>query len=149
MYTTTNISLAHQVFDVGLIHKSVDTILQIFKKTIPPYLQSNPKFLYERAILLLESPLSLEEKRGSLKRIVVTYPNFYSQQEKESLLIAAKIANVTVPRLVSETEANVKNYGIFRRSDIKDSKRIVAFRFDSVRNQPSNSTFTVYITDQI
>ena len=94
MYTTTNISLAHQVFDVGLIHKSVDTILQIFKKTIPPYLQSNPKFLYERAILLLESPLSLEEKRGSLKRIVVTYPNLIvstlktleSKSEAKSLL---------------------------------------------------------------
>ena len=31
----------------------------------------------------------------------------------------------------------------------RHSKRIDAFRFDSVRNQPSNSTFTVYITDQI
>jgi hypothetical protein len=75
MYTTTNISLAHQVFDVGLIHKSVDTILQIFKKTIPSNIQSNSKILYERATLLLESPLSLEEKRVALKRIVVTYPN--------------------------------------------------------------------------
>ena len=31
----------------------------------------------------------------------------------------------------------------------RHSKRIDAFRFDSVRNQPSNSAFTVYITDQI
>jgi heat shock protein 4 len=62
-----------------------------------------------------------------MNEFVCTYPNFFSQQEKESILISAKLAGVSIPRLVSETEANVKNYGIFRRSDIKDTKRIVGF----------------------
>jgi molecular chaperone DnaK (HSP70) len=61
------------------------------------------------------------------REFVVTYPNYFSQQEKESILIAARIAGVKIARLVSETECNVKNYGIFRRSDIKDTKRLVLF----------------------
>lgn len=61
------------------------------------------------------------------REFVVTYPGYFSQQEKESILVAAKIANIKIARLASETECNVKNYGIFRRSDIKDTKRIVLF----------------------
>ncbi len=61
------------------------------------------------------------------REYVVSYPNYFSQQEKESILVAARIAHVKVSRLVSETECNVKNYGIFRRGDIKDTKRTVFF----------------------
>lgn len=58
---------------------------------------------------------------------VLTYPNYFSQAEKESMLAAARIANVKINRLVSETECNVKSYGIYRRSDLKDQKRLVMF----------------------
>ena len=61
------------------------------------------------------------------REFVVTYPNFFSQQEKEAMFVAARIANVKLTRIVSETEVNVKNYGIYRRGDIKDTKRIVLF----------------------
>ena len=105
MYTTTNISLAHQVFDVGLIHKSPDTILQIFKKSIPSNLQSNPKFLYERTMLLLRSPLSLEEKRGALKRIVVTYPNLIVSTLKS--LESKAEAKCLLEYLLSREEKNL------------------------------------------
>lgn len=56
---------------------------------------------------------------------VLTYPNYFSQAEKECMLAAAKIANVKINRLVSETECNVKSYGIYRRSELKDQKRLV------------------------
>jgi heat shock protein 4 len=61
------------------------------------------------------------------REFVITYPNYFSQAEKESLLVAARVAGVKVTRLVSETESNVKSYGIYRRSDIKDTKRNVMF----------------------
>lgn len=61
------------------------------------------------------------------REFVLTYPNYFSEFEKEALLNAAKIGGIKVARLASETECNVKNYGIFRRSDIKDTKRLVLF----------------------
>lgn len=60
------------------------------------------------------------------REFVLTYPSYFSQAEKDSLLAAARVANVKVNRLVSETECNVKSYGIYRRGEIKD-KRIVMF----------------------
>lgn len=61
------------------------------------------------------------------REFVVTYPNYFSQVEKEGLLTAARVAGVKLTRLVSETECNVKSYGIYRKSDIKDTKRVVMF----------------------
>ena len=93
-------------------------------------------YMGEQIVLTVEQILGahLNKLAGILKfnnidcrEFVVTYPNFFSQQEKEAMLVAARIANVKITRLVSETECNLKNYGIFRRSDIKDSKRLVLF----------------------
>lgn len=61
------------------------------------------------------------------REFVLSYPNYYSQAEKESLFAAAKVANVKINRLVSETECNVKSYGIYRRGEMKDTKRVVMF----------------------
>lgn len=61
------------------------------------------------------------------REFVITYPNYFSQAEKESMIVAAKIAGVKLVRLVSETESNVKSYGIYRKGEMKDTKRTVMF----------------------
>jgi heat shock protein 4 len=70
---------------------------------------------------------TLKYNKIDCREFVVTYPNYFSQPEKESLLIAARVAGVKLTRLVSETESNTKSYGIYRKADIKDTKRTVMF----------------------
>lgn len=61
------------------------------------------------------------------REMVVTIPGYLTIPERQSILAAGEIAGVKIVGLVEESECNVKNYGIFRRKDLTDEPRTVAF----------------------
>ena len=56
------------------------------------------------------------------KEAVISVPNYYTEQEKKSLIDACKIAELTPSRLITEAHAIATGYGIFRKNEFKDEK---------------------------
>lgn len=63
----------------------------------------------------------------SERDVVVTVPGYFTIDEREAVLAAGNISNLNIVTLVEESECNVKNYGIFRRRDLDEEARLVAF----------------------
>ena len=62
------------------------------------------------------------------QEVVVSVPSYFSQMEREMLLVSAKIAGLQIAKLLNESMANVLNYSIFRRGEFSvDVPRIVGF----------------------
>lgn len=52
------------------------------------------------------------------KEMVLSVPGYFTEKERQALLDAAKIAEVTVLRLFNEESAAALGYGIFRRAEL-------------------------------
>lgn len=61
------------------------------------------------------------------KDICVSVPDYFTQGERIAVLTAGKIAGVNIIQLANQSEANVKNYSIFRKKDLKAEPRTVGF----------------------
>jgi heat shock protein 4 len=59
--------------------------------------------------------------------VVLSAPAYYTEQERKSLLDAAKIAGLNVMKLMNETTAIALSYGIFRRTEFDANPRYVCF----------------------
>ena len=69
----------------------------------------------------------LELNKITNKELVVNVPSYFSQEERKLTLMAGKVAGLNIVKLMSETSATVLNYGIFRKKDLSDDPRLVAF----------------------
>ena len=59
---------------------------------------------------------------------VVSVPSYFKSCERQALIDSANIAGIKILRVYNESTANVMNYGIFRKSDLKsDEERLVGF----------------------
>ena len=59
---------------------------------------------------------------------VVSVPSYFKSCERQAMIDSANIAGIKILRVYNESTANVMNYGIFRKSDLKsDDPRLVGF----------------------
>lgn len=58
------------------------------------------------------------------KEAVISVPNYFTERERKALLDAAKIADLKIQRIFSESSATTLSYGLFRKKDLpeKDEK---------------------------
>ena len=71
---------------------------------------------------------TLDINNMSASEIVLSVPSYADNSERQALLDAAKVTGLNVVRLYNESTANVMNYGIFRKADLKkDEARLVGF----------------------
>jgi molecular chaperone DnaK (HSP70) len=52
------------------------------------------------------------------KDLVITVPGFFTEQERNSLLDACKIAEIKCLKIMNETSATALEYGILRRKEL-------------------------------
>jgi len=75
--------------------------------------------------------------------VVISVPSYYTEQERKSLLDAAKIAQVNVVRLLNESTAVTLGYGIFRKAELTTTARNVLFiDFGHCKTSAFVSSFT-------
>ncbi|KRX04010.1 hypothetical protein PPERSA_12457 [Pseudocohnilembus persalinus] len=74
------------------------------------------------ASMLTEFKKIIEHNEISSKEAVISYPSYWTEQEKKALLDAAQIADIKVPRLVSESSCVTLSYGLFRKSDLPEKE---------------------------
>jgi len=95
-----------------------------------------PKYLGEQVELYPEQILAsmltkirqvLELNNIQNKELVLSVPSFFTQNERKLCLLAGKIAGINILKLMNESSATVLNYGIFRKKDLSDEARLVAF----------------------
>lgn len=95
------------------------------------YLGETHEFLPEQITAAMLGKLKTIIRLNNLsdKEAVIAVPNYYTESEKKALLDACRIAELTPSRLISENYAITTGYGIFRKSELKDSKepRYVVF----------------------
>jgi len=62
------------------------------------------------------------------KDLVLTVPGFFTEQERNTLLDACKIAEIKCLKIMNETSATALEYGILRRKELDLEKdRLVLF----------------------
>ncbi|QQP37570.1 Uncharacterized protein FKW44_017871, partial [Caligus rogercresseyi] len=61
--------------------------------------------------------------RQKIKDVVLTVPVFFGEAERRSLLRAAKMANLDVLQLISESLSVALNYGMFRRKEMNSTAK--------------------------
>lgn len=61
------------------------------------------------------------------KDVVISVPGYLTIDERKAIMAAGHISNLNIVTLEEESECNVKNYGIFRKKDLSDEPRLVAF----------------------
>lgn len=54
------------------------------------------------------------------KEAVLSVPSYFTEKERKALLDAAKIADLKVSRIISESSAVTLSYGLFRKSDLPE-----------------------------
>lgn len=59
--------------------------------------------------------------------LVIACPTYYSSVERQAILDACVIANVNCVRIISESTAIALSYGFFRKMELTDKPRYVAF----------------------
>ena len=65
------------------------------------------------------------------KEAVIAIPPYLTQQERNGILAAAKIAEINVTRLINESTAVALDYGIFRKADldVKEARNVLFIDF--------------------
>ena len=58
---------------------------------------------------------------------VISVPSYYTEAERKAFLEAARMADIKVMRLFSESSAVALSYGIFRKKELKEITRHVMF----------------------
>jgi molecular chaperone DnaK (HSP70) len=98
----------------------------IFK---PRYQGEQIEILPEQALasMLTKIRTILELNNISNKEIVMSVPSYYTQVERKLALLAGRIAGLNIIKLMNESTATVLNYGIFRKKDLSEDPRLVAF----------------------
>merc|ERR1711976_213836 len=61
------------------------------------------------------------------KDLVMSVPSYFTQTERKLCLMAGKISGMNIVEIMNESSATVLNYGIFRKKDLTDEPRLVAF----------------------
>jgi len=75
--------------------------------------------------------------------VVISVPSYYTEQERKSLLDAAKVAQVNVVKLLNESTAVTLGYGIFRKAELTTTARNVCFiDFGHCKSSAFVSSFT-------
>lgn len=59
--------------------------------------------------------------------MVLSVPNYYTEQERKALLDAARIAEIKVLNLINESSAISLSYALFRKAELTDQPRNVVF----------------------
>lgn len=54
------------------------------------------------------------------KEAVLSVPSYFTEKERKALLDAAKIADLKVSRIISESSAVTLSYGLFRKADLPE-----------------------------
>ena len=54
-------------------------------------------------------------------------PSYYTEAERKAFLEAARMADIKILRLFSESSAVALSYGIFRKKELKDITKHVMF----------------------
>lgn len=95
-----------------------------------------PKYQGEQIEILPEQALGsmitkvkdvLELNNIGTKDLVMSVPSYYTQNERKLALMAGKIAGMNIVRIMNESSSTILNYGIFRKKDLSDEPRLVAF----------------------
>lgn len=80
------------------------------------------------------------------KEAVISVPSYWTEQEKKALLDAAAVADLKVPRLLSEASAITLSYGLFRKNDLPeketDARNVVFIDFGHSKLSTFVSAFT-------
>ena len=78
--------------------------------------------------MMLQKLKSILAKEGiGNTDMVLSVPNYFTEQERKALLDATKIARVNVVKLMNETSAIALGYGVFRRGELTNNARNVCF----------------------
>lgn len=86
-------------------------------------------FQPEQVVAMLLTKLQANYKAMGIGHndVVISVPSYFTEAERKALLDAAKIAGINVVRLMNESTANVLSYGIFRKKDLDNEPKYVAF----------------------
>ena len=80
------------------------------------------------------------------KEAVLSVPSYFTEKERKALLDAAKIAELKVSRIISESSAVTLSYGLFRKSDLpekaKEARNVVFIDFGHSKLSTFVSSFT-------
>jgi molecular chaperone DnaK (HSP70) len=80
------------------------------------------------------------------KEAVVSCPSFFTESERKALLDAAKIADLKVYKLFSESSAVTLSYGLFRKNDLpekdKEPRNVIFVDFGHSKLSSFVSSFT-------
>jgi heat shock protein 4 len=63
--------------------------------------------------------MTVSKNNLECKEMVISVPNYFTQQERLALLDACKVSEIKVQRLLNESAAIALQYGLYRRSEFK------------------------------
>lgn len=82
----------------------------------------------------------------SSKEACLSVPSYFTEKERKALLDAARLADLKVTRIVSESSAVTLSYGLFRKNDLPekgtDARNVVFVDFGHSKMSSFVSSFT-------
>jgi heat shock protein 4 len=86
----------------------------------------------------------LEKNNLDHKEAVIAVPTYLTQQERNAVLTAAKIAELNVTRLINESTAVALDYGMFRKNDLDatNARNVLFIDFGHSKLSVFASSFT-------
>jgi len=97
--------------------------------------------------VLKMAEIDAESPPGSMKDVVLTIPNYYTQTQRRALLDAAELAGMNVLSLIHENTAAAIQYGVDRKYDsssINRSHTVLFYNMGSTSTQVDLAVYTGY-----
>ena len=132
-------------------------------KNIPKVeiIKNNKKYYYSleqiSSFVIKKIVQSAEDYLGKrVKKLVITVPHNFSEEQRKSTIEAAKLAGIEVLRIINEPTAAALAYGLLEKNNLKKDQKILVFdlgggTFDVtilniIKDEKNNQNFDVLST---